>query len=310
MDIFSLDPVAFCSTESEVPEWIHILPSGQEIRGKDGRSWRVSNLQAIIEKTLRWNNGSDIPVDYEHQSEKETSKPLPVPAAGWIKQLEVRSNGIWARVEWTSKATELIRNREYRYLSPTFTYFVNSQEIERISSVALVHHPNLALTALNKVSDMNTDLKKQLYALLELPDDADESAIIEAIKKLKQDMQKDYNSLSALPAIADALSALNSEKAMMTQQRHEEKISHAISSGVIPPSLRNWAKDLCSTSEKTFNDFVDTIGKPFAYLSREAITPEMEAELHTSLASGRNSIHISDTELVAKQLGIDSAKLK
>ncbi len=41
------------------------------------------------------------------------------PAAGWIKRLEARPDGIWAAVAWTEAAQARIRAGEYRYITPS-----------------------------------------------------------------------------------------------------------------------------------------------------------------------------------------------
>ena len=55
-----------------------------------------------------------IPIDYEHQ----TLKDMQAPAAGWIKDIILRSDGIYGAVDWTERAVEYLKNKEYRYLSP------------------------------------------------------------------------------------------------------------------------------------------------------------------------------------------------
>jgi phage I-like protein len=58
---------------------------------------------------------TDLVVDYEHQSLSGSEAP----AAGWIKGLEDRgAEGVWARVQWTERAVEYLKKREYRYISP------------------------------------------------------------------------------------------------------------------------------------------------------------------------------------------------
>lgn len=58
-----------------------------------------------------------VPVKYGHPSGEDTGAP--VPAVGWIHQLEARGNGteLWAYVEFTSDAAALIREGKYRYCS-------------------------------------------------------------------------------------------------------------------------------------------------------------------------------------------------
>ena len=52
--------------------------------------------------------GTDLVIDYEHQSLKGGQAP----AAGWIKDLEVREDGLWAQVEWTGKVEKYLKRRE------------------------------------------------------------------------------------------------------------------------------------------------------------------------------------------------------
>lgn len=63
---------------------------------------------------------NDLSIDYEH----DTFNPLssgPKPAAGWVTQggLEMRADGLYAKVAWTERAKQAIEAREYRYFSPT-----------------------------------------------------------------------------------------------------------------------------------------------------------------------------------------------
>ena len=51
-----------------------------------------------------------IPIDYEHQ----TLKDMQAPAAGWIKDIILRSDGIYGAVDWTERAAEYLKNKEYR----------------------------------------------------------------------------------------------------------------------------------------------------------------------------------------------------
>lgn len=95
------------------PEWVHLLPAGL-IWGRDGRSFRLGDGAAVIAASQA--GGVDLPIDYEHQADDpDRQKNGPVPAAGWIKALELRADGIWGRVEWTATAKNMVAAREYRY---------------------------------------------------------------------------------------------------------------------------------------------------------------------------------------------------
>lgn len=55
------------------------------------------------------------PLTYEHPNYDGNGQPIP--AAGWIHALEVRSSGLWAQVELTERAAEMVRKGEYRFCS-------------------------------------------------------------------------------------------------------------------------------------------------------------------------------------------------
>lgn len=101
-------------SDKGAPEWVHLLPTGF-MKGRDGRSYDLADPGGLILAFQA--NGIDLPVDFEHQNDKpEARLKGPVPAAGWIKELQIREGGIWGRVEWTASAAEMIGAREYRYL--------------------------------------------------------------------------------------------------------------------------------------------------------------------------------------------------
>ncbi len=96
------------------PEWIHLLPMGELTLADNRDPIRVDQqaLDNIIAAGTQ--RGNDIVIDYEHQ----TLSGGEAPAAGWIKEMQARADGLWARVDWTDKAASYITNREYRYFSP------------------------------------------------------------------------------------------------------------------------------------------------------------------------------------------------
>jgi hypothetical protein len=76
-------------------------------------------------------HGIDLHVDYEHDMRI---------AAAWFRP-EVRSDGLWAvGVKWTPRASDMLRDGEYRYTSPTFGHDADMR-IERVVNVALTNLP-------------------------------------------------------------------------------------------------------------------------------------------------------------------------
>lgn len=66
-----------------------------------------------------------LPVDYEHGAFPEPGQRADTRAAGWIQRLEKRQGeagyDLWAIVEWTDVAAEMIRAGEYKFCSPAFS---------------------------------------------------------------------------------------------------------------------------------------------------------------------------------------------
>lgn len=138
-----------------------ILPAGV-FRTNDG-SGRPANLSGwIMNGTIAGKiiaglvKRDDVLIDYEHQSMRASDSGKPTPAAGWFKRVEWREgDGLYAvDVRWTDRAAAMIRAREYRYISPVFT-FNGLGEVLNIVSVGLVNTPALAgLTDLAAASAM------------------------------------------------------------------------------------------------------------------------------------------------------------
>lgn len=95
-------------------------------------------------------------IDYEHQSLNANRNGAPAPAAGWFKRMEWRDgDGLYViDARWTDIAAKMIATREYRYISPVFT-FDKSGNVSSILSAALTNTPAL---------DGLTDLAAARYA--------------------------------------------------------------------------------------------------------------------------------------------------
>lgn len=130
------------------PKWIQLLPPGQIITGRDGRTW-VNDRPDIILASFAA-EGKDLPIDWEHSSQIKAPKGEQSPAAGWIKKIEAREGGIWGLVEWTGKGAGSVISREYRFISPVFQHEIESKRILRLVSCGLTNQPNLYLSALNQ----------------------------------------------------------------------------------------------------------------------------------------------------------------
>lgn len=175
---------ALPAAEENGASWMLILPAGK-FTPRDGRgpfnTGNKQSLQAIIERTRKYAAGTELMIDYDHQSVNTGTTGGTAKAAGWIKQLEVRDDGIWARVEWTAAAREQIKSGEYRYLSP---YFAHDKQgnVALIFNAALLNRPALDLEAVAAgISQTQGKPMDKILKALGLADGTSETAVLAAI---------------------------------------------------------------------------------------------------------------------------------
>lgn len=173
---------------SGVPTEIKILPLGRVHSQKGDFNVDEESFE-LIRKRFK-DRKLDLVIDYEHQ----TLSDVQAPAGGWIKELYKGEDAIIAKVEWTAKAAEYLKNKEYRYLSPVVLVRKRDQKATAIHSVALTNTPAIdgmfALVNSLDIEDISEggnimDLK-ELAKALGLPETATE----EEIKKAVEDAAK------------------------------------------------------------------------------------------------------------------------
>lgn len=179
---------------SGVPNEIKILPLGT-VTSRKGTFLVDDKSVNLILKNFK-ERKIDLVVDYEHQ----TLLNVQAPAGGWITELYKGTDAIIAKVEWTQKAQEYLKNREYRYLSPA----IRAQKDGRVSSiqsVALTNTPAIdGMFAMCKDAEnretergeKKMDLKK-LIAILGLPEETTEAEVENAVKDIVQKTTKNEN---------------------------------------------------------------------------------------------------------------------
>ena len=113
-----------------LPEWIRVLPRGAVELSDHREPFLVDEVSLKSMAAEFRSRGVDLVIDYEHQSLQGERAP----AAGWIKELEARGDGLWARVDWTRQARDYLEKKEYRYFSPVLRL-----DPETRRPVALMH---------------------------------------------------------------------------------------------------------------------------------------------------------------------------
>jgi phage I-like protein len=126
---------------------IQLLPLGAIVL-RDGRGpFNMSKevAHAVIAATRQRAGNTDIMIDYDHQSFYGAVEGVGgrAEAAGWISpaSLSVEADGIWADVSWTPAAEAKLAAREYRYLSPLFTFDPATKAVRAIRNAGLTNTP-------------------------------------------------------------------------------------------------------------------------------------------------------------------------
>ncbi|MGP3725637.1 phage protease [Cereibacter sphaeroides] len=277
------------------PQWVHLLPGGL-IRGRDGRQFVLDKPDAVIAASL---DGADLPIDYEHQMDDPAARlaSAEVPAAGWIKRLELRADGIWGLVDWTEKAQNMIAAREYRYLSPVF-HHQRDGRIVRLIGAGLVHRPNLPLKALScEETGTGASSLGAVAAALGLPASAAADAILMAVNALRT---PDPEQFVPVAAVRELLADRNGKIALMSEREVTVRVDEALASGHITPGMRDWATALCRQNPDSFDEFLKAPAA-WAHLFREAVRGKPPAS--------RGGAGSAEEKAICAQLGIDPSRL-
>jgi phage I-like protein len=128
---------------SQRTTWIHVAPFGVWEGHQDGAFEldREAFGSCISDTEARATPQS---LDYEHASLHPTGEPTP--AAGYVQKLEMRTDGLWALVEFTERAAGLIRAGEYRFCSGVFAFDQRDRKTGDtiacvLDSIALTNRP-------------------------------------------------------------------------------------------------------------------------------------------------------------------------
>ena len=193
LDAQPTDPVAVLTSEfaAGAGGWQRILPAGS-FSARDGRGPYVvgdrAAMEAILTQSRAYHGETDIVVDYDHQAlaVMEPGSGKTAKAAGWVKDLAVREDGIWANIEWTAVAAASIKEKEYRYLSPVIPHDAKGN-VRMVLGVSLTNVPAYHIEAFSaaKISPQNrNDDMDKILAALGLAKGASEDTVLAALNAL------------------------------------------------------------------------------------------------------------------------------
>jgi phage I-like protein len=262
-----------------LPSSVELIPAGNSIRGRDGRTWKNTNPQKVVlNSTARL---SKLVLDENHATDLSAPRGGASPAMGWMTKLRTGEGGsIRADVEWTKRGGEAVLNKEYSFISPVFLHDEQG-EITVVLRAALTNSPNLQLPALNSERssveqpesiNQEESMNKELCAALGLGETATEAEAIAAVQALQSkaalnaarpgtaqtqtDMsvdlaayapRADLNAMEARAAAAEKqLAELN---AAGLKHEAETAVDEAIKNRKIAPASRAEYLALCSSQE-------------------------------------------------------------
>ena len=265
---------ALPSIEGEAPKKFACIPAGEEIVGKDGRSFRNENPEATVEI---FNRACPVMIDYEHESENPyVSK---APAAGWVNSFTLEGGETVANeVEWTPNGGKSVAGKEWRFVSPAI-YHDKDGNLLGISSNALTNRPNLKLKSLNRENPKKEDgMDPKLLKALGLSEGATPEEALKALNSIKEQAavpspekfvpRADYN--LALNRAEKAEDKATKAEGLLAEHREEtrkaeidKEIKLALNDAKIAPASEEHYRKMCAMDGglELFRELVKTSPK-------------------------------------------------
>lgn len=279
---------------------IQLFPAGA-FNARDGRPadvdaghWYIDGPGAARVLASAGARATDLVIDYEHQTLACAENGKPAPAAGWIKgaALEWREGqGLFATApEWTENAAAYIKAREYRYLSPVFTYDTRTGAVLELLHVGLTNNPaldgmaslpalaaarfELAIPAAPSAQENQRVNRDQLIEALGLSSDASDEDIQTALTALKANASKAddlQQSLAALKAERkpdpakfapiEVVEALKQDIAALKANQVEGEVGQLVKAGLedgrLLPAQESWARELGQTNLAALKGYLE-----------------------------------------------------
>lgn len=226
---------------TEAPTEFRLFPAG-EFSAVDGRpvecpAWVMldeDGERLVAEAAARQ---SDYLIDYDHQTLRAEKNGQPAIASGWFRAMEWRpGDGLYLTgVNWTALAAQRIADKEFRYVSPVFSYDKKTGRVLRIAHAALTNNPGIdgltdlaALAAELFPADQSADqsilkekqmdeLLEQLRWLLNLPVGTTAEEVTAQLQKLIDQIKGTGNAAASFD-LAAYLQQQGSQLAALTAQ--------------------------------------------------------------------------------------------
>lgn len=245
---------------TRAPEVVLIAPWG-EVHSVNGR-FVVDEESVRLVVAAYERHGTDIPIDYEHQSlgGAYASPTGQAPAAGWIRALRAVSPedaaggeaGLLAEVAWTAAAQAKLSAGEYRYLSPVVLVRKTDRRVVGLHSAALTNKPAIVgmRPIVNRVDLDGGDAVVDTG----VPDGCVVGGLAAGIEVLRRRLNLDRGSdpVEVLLAADRRLGLLMIEAA---EREASAKVAAAMQAGQLTPAQREWAVRLALSDPVAFTEW-------------------------------------------------------
>ena len=314
-------------SREELKDKIMLFPIGvTKPRSFDTRGpWILNEPEEVIKQSLA---DGELPIDYEHQSSYSQQNGKPAPAAGWIVNMYIGSRdeiiklnhtsscddntsqkAIIAEVIWTKKAFDMIKNGEYRFISPSFLTN-DKQEVSQIIGASLVNLPAITTlppllingnTKSDNIGKISDNIKKYFFQKTEnsdtsklaiaLPNKSKNNQNINSIPEKKtQDLNSTHDQSDHDPALESMIESVDSSDLALAHSAIEE----ALGLGKIIPAQKQYAEICAKTSPQAFTNFL------------KAATPLADRQEAVSSSQTEKTVLSSVEEEISNALGVDT----
>jgi len=330
--------VSACAAELEVKPGsseVQLMPAGY-FKARDGRpgnmdevntdTWYIDAEIAARVIALAETRKTPFVIDYEHQTLTAKQTGNPAPAAAWFTKLEWREgDGLYAvDVAWTEKATAYLADKEYRFISPVFS-FTKTGEVVELLMAAITNFPavdgmdeilaaaSTFFTHSKKTEEPEMDLVK-LRKQLGLAEDADEAKIEAALSALMEAKTTAETQVAALTSKLEeagnpdpekyvpvaVVESLKTEVAALTTRIHNDEVADLVSQGIADKKLLKaqepWALELGKSNIASLRTYLDN-AQPIAALSG--------SQTHGKEPEGKATEADETLVAVCSQMGLD-----
>lgn len=257
----------------EQPKWSMLFPLGVTRHREDFPDGKITfDAKFLASMVMNWNKEGkpERVINFNHAQPGQVPYKETV-AAGWIQDLKLEADGLYALIKWTDEAKTMILADQFRYLSPEFATECMSKETGSnqgptlfgaalLNTPFLVEMPKVAASEQPKKVNL-MDLKK-LAVALGLPDSANEEDVMKQcaylsdfVKKAQPTGQSAMSELVlasesakvvALNERVTALEASLAEKTEKLEKIETEKknlevknyFDDLVKKGIVPPAHR------------------------------------------------------------------------